>query len=149
MDKPRPFSGRTYFQACFRSLFELILRPLLGLSWNTDICRTEELRTGCFSICWQNPIYSQPKTWNTQKLETPKNLKHPKTWNTFLNPGKRNPSLPIWILEIPMGVPYEHYAYEVLFYFTNTVKQLKSAPSKLAFSRLVAIKFWLTFKTFR
>ena len=41
---------RTYFRANFRTLFELILRPLSGLSCKNDRCRTEELRLGCFSI---------------------------------------------------------------------------------------------------
>ena len=49
--KIRAYTIRTNFQTYFRTLFKLVLQPLLGLSWNTDICRTEELRAGCFSFC--------------------------------------------------------------------------------------------------
>ena len=41
--------SRTYFQ----TLFELILRPLSGLSWNANKCRSEEIRAGPISICLQ------------------------------------------------------------------------------------------------
>ena len=50
LDKARTYTSRTYFQAYLRTLLEIILRPLSGLSWNTDIIITKELRLGCFSI---------------------------------------------------------------------------------------------------
>ena len=57
LDKPRSYTSRTYFQVYFKTLFKLILRPLLGLSWNTDLCWTDELRLGCFSIRPKKVVY--------------------------------------------------------------------------------------------